>query len=302
MPDMDGLQMLQILKEKQCEAKAIVLSAYSEFSYAQQAIKLGVSEYLLKPIAVGELTQSLKNAEIQIEQQSIQKSEQIRSLQKLENIFYGILLGGTVVDAELKQFLEKNYKLNDSSYLTIVPIFLGNQYELYSKRICKELIALLKEKAMAQYRLLENPQNNLLLLILFSYQKENDLKRWFQSVAFQQLKKENQCHACFGWSSFQGITVMKSRFQDLQKHMDWNITLGDDVLITFPQVTQIQTKVLSYPIEIENRMRIALCAMDCNKITKVVKLFFAYFKDGNVYSPKEIKESYVRFLWFMINV
>lgn len=302
MPDMDGLEMLNFLKEKKSNSKAIVLSAYSEFTYAQQAIKLGVSEYLLKPIAVGELTQSLKNIEIQLEQEIHQQGEQIKSLQKLENIFYSILLGGTIVDTVLKQFLEKTYRLNDNSNFTIVPIFLGNQYEIYSKKMMMELNSLLQEKGIKEYRLLELPQNDLLLLILFFYKDEHALKQWFQNIVIRQLKKEKQCHSCFGWSCFQGISMMKDSLQTLQKHMDWNITLGDNVIISYPQITQIQTKVLSYPIEIENKMRIAMCAMDHKKLRKVLESFCNSFKDGNLYSPKEIKESYVRFLWSMINV
>lgn len=54
MPLMDGLDMLEKLHEEGCDAKAIVLSAYSEFEYARQAIRLGVTEYLLKPIVIGD--------------------------------------------------------------------------------------------------------------------------------------------------------------------------------------------------------------------------------------------------------
>ena len=127
------------------------------------------------------------------------------------------------------------------------------------------------------------------------------IKQWFQHQVIKQLKKEHG-NACFGWSSFQGITLMKSRLQVLLKHMDWCITLGDDVIISFPQVTQVQTKVLTYPIEIENQMRVAMCSMDTKKLKKVIDSFYQAFKDGNLYSPQEIKESYVRFLWSMINV
>ena len=66
MPIMDGLEMLRCLQEKQPLPKVIILSAYSEFSYAQQAIKLGVSEYLIKPIMVNELTQALRMVEQQL--------------------------------------------------------------------------------------------------------------------------------------------------------------------------------------------------------------------------------------------
>lgn len=58
MPDMDGLEML---REGQtlCPFQAIIISGYSEFDYAKQAIRLGVAEYLLKPVDVNELKSCL---------------------------------------------------------------------------------------------------------------------------------------------------------------------------------------------------------------------------------------------------
>ncbi len=49
MPHMDGIQMLNKL-EGQSLPECIIVSGYNDFSYAQQAIKLGVRDYLLKPI------------------------------------------------------------------------------------------------------------------------------------------------------------------------------------------------------------------------------------------------------------
>ena len=49
MPGMDGLEMLRRLREEGCEAKFILLTAYSDFAYAQTAVKLGAADYLLSP-------------------------------------------------------------------------------------------------------------------------------------------------------------------------------------------------------------------------------------------------------------
>lgn len=59
MPDMDGIEMLRKVQAQGFTPVAIFLSAYSDFSYAQQAVKLGVSEYLLKPIAMDDLVNAL---------------------------------------------------------------------------------------------------------------------------------------------------------------------------------------------------------------------------------------------------
>ncbi|WP_167958010.1 response regulator transcription factor [Anaerosporobacter faecicola] len=55
MPKMDGIQMVKQLREEGNEVSVIFLTAYSDFSYAQSAIKLYVADYLLKPFEDGEL-------------------------------------------------------------------------------------------------------------------------------------------------------------------------------------------------------------------------------------------------------
>lgn len=59
MPFMDGIAMLSGSIE-QYGYKAIIISGYEDFSYAQKAISLGVSEYLLKPVSYLALETSIK--------------------------------------------------------------------------------------------------------------------------------------------------------------------------------------------------------------------------------------------------
>ncbi len=55
MPKMDGIKMAEKILEKYPGTKVIFLTAYSEFEYARAAVRLGVSDYLLKPFQDGEL-------------------------------------------------------------------------------------------------------------------------------------------------------------------------------------------------------------------------------------------------------
>lgn len=55
MPKMDGIQMAEKIIERFPGTKVIFLTAYNEFEYARQAIRIGVSDYLLKPFQDGEL-------------------------------------------------------------------------------------------------------------------------------------------------------------------------------------------------------------------------------------------------------
>lgn len=56
MPGMTGLQLMSISRIRHPHIKWVVISAYSEFAYAQEAVKLGAKDYLLKPIGKELLT------------------------------------------------------------------------------------------------------------------------------------------------------------------------------------------------------------------------------------------------------
>ena len=60
MPDMDGLQMLKEARARGIYTKVIILTAYSDFSYAKKAIELGIENYLLKPVNLTELKKTLE--------------------------------------------------------------------------------------------------------------------------------------------------------------------------------------------------------------------------------------------------
>ncbi len=80
MPFMDGLQLCKIVRERMPWVKIVILSGHDEFEYAQQAIKLGVTEYLLKPVTVADLHNALQKIAGQLEQEKSQQ-ENLRALQ-----------------------------------------------------------------------------------------------------------------------------------------------------------------------------------------------------------------------------
>lgn len=60
MPFMDGLELSRLVKKALPQTKIIILSGYDEFDYAKEAIRLGVNDYLLKPITPASLMDALK--------------------------------------------------------------------------------------------------------------------------------------------------------------------------------------------------------------------------------------------------
>lgn len=59
MPQMDGMEMIRQLKSQGSRARVIILTAYDTFTYAQQALRLGAADYLVKPFHDGDLEQAV---------------------------------------------------------------------------------------------------------------------------------------------------------------------------------------------------------------------------------------------------
>ena len=66
---MDGLELSQIVRSRLPAIKIVILSGHDKFDYAQRAIKLGVSEYLLKPITVQDMHAVLEKIAAELAQE-----------------------------------------------------------------------------------------------------------------------------------------------------------------------------------------------------------------------------------------
>ena len=62
MPRMGGLELIRRVRCLYPDIRCILLTAYSEFDYAKEAIRLGVENYLLKPVQKEELESTVQNA------------------------------------------------------------------------------------------------------------------------------------------------------------------------------------------------------------------------------------------------
>ena len=61
MPKLNGLEAIKIAKKFSPDTKWIILTSYSEFNYAKEAISLGAYEYLLKPVKPEKLEKTLSD-------------------------------------------------------------------------------------------------------------------------------------------------------------------------------------------------------------------------------------------------
>lgn len=298
MPAMDGLEMLTEVQRLGLSPKVIVLTAYSEFTYAQQAVRLGVYDYIMKPVVVQEFVQAIRKIQNLLEQEQKRTPDTMGSL---EHIFSGVLHGISVVDQGMETFLLNRYGISVHTPLLLLLIYLGESFALQREKKRKTMSRMLEQRGIRSC-LIDMEYDQAIVAVLYNYSSRQETERWYQNQILFQRREKQERRISYGMLEAAGVGKLREGYQTLLPYMDWNIVLGDDILISYPRIADIQTEICTYPVELENQMKAAVCTGERGKIQGLVERFYGYFKNGKVYSPKEIKESYVRFQWALLNI
>jgi two-component system, response regulator YesN len=112
MPGMTGLELMHLSRSRHPHVKWVVISAHSEFAYAQEAIRLGAMDYLLKPIGKEMLVQMISHISqvLQKEADIVKEAEMLkRNLKYLrEAVFQRWASGLDIGCINMAEFIESH--------------------------------------------------------------------------------------------------------------------------------------------------------------------------------------------------
>lgn len=156
MPKLSGIRFLEEIRKLGLECRMIVISGFNEFTYAKQAIRLGVSSYLLKPIAEAELKDTLEEAVLDLEKK--RKSKKFMELMRqqiqqnrnyLRDIFFNDWIEGRLNRGEWQEqaeFLE--ITVPETFLLTVVSVQPGFEGKLTGNSVTEGAYKITLEKVM----------------------------------------------------------------------------------------------------------------------------------------------------------
>ena len=114
MPFMDGLELSLRVREEYPQVRIIIMTGHREFEYAQRAVKLGVTEFLLKPVNNEEILKVILKLKNEITEQREREREissirtQLRhSLPIVKEHFLNDVIHGKVEEKQARELLSK---------------------------------------------------------------------------------------------------------------------------------------------------------------------------------------------------
>lgn len=98
MPGMSGIDLIGWLRKEKYKARTIILSAYREFDYVQQALRLGASDYILKPVSEEKLLECLGKVIAQAQKDQYEAAHSSR--------YYELLNKSTPLFGKIAEYLK----------------------------------------------------------------------------------------------------------------------------------------------------------------------------------------------------
>ncbi|MFC0214015.1 AraC family transcriptional regulator [Paenibacillus chartarius] len=86
MPGIHGLEAIREIKQRLPEAKFVLVSAYDDFAYAQEAISLGVKAYIVKPAGREQIVSTLQQLIDELEQEKRKRREELELRDRLSQL------------------------------------------------------------------------------------------------------------------------------------------------------------------------------------------------------------------------
>lgn len=288
MPKMDGLEMVRNLYERKIPSHVVILSGYSEFEYAQKAIRYDVDEYLLKPLDIDDIRNMLCKVEKKIQREEMTSGTQGQYLRNL--------LIGEEADKEkhcdiLKSICgfpaEGEYELF-AGYIGSAEASYRNEIEL----VVEELRERYRELNI-HYVYVENRQRAYLLGCGEGQAgRIQALERSVYNRLILQYRDRPE-KAIWTRKQFQYPEQISDAAKELNELLTYALVLKPEGWLDAGQAKEYQPQPFNAPVPVYNKMRNAICQDDMQKLEKGIEEFLKYMAEGH-FEIGEIRKAFIK--------
>lgn len=287
--DMDGLEILQIIRNKYSRAHVIMISGYDEFEYARRAMELNAHSYLLKPLDTNQLDEKLVEIKEAIDErrQILKKNEEInrRLVESFpiikDNLFYQLIKGRNL---NLKTILDKGKFLGiefNKSHLAVIVLELYNNDHLneYDRNLIRYAVIDICENSfphdMNPY--VFNLDDKIGIMICGNDLKQKELLKISNNIIKNIIDRLNISLTMGIGGIFDDLLMTHNSYQEAINALDYRIIMGLNKAIDAETIYKSTNKTIEIsPIrnlinKREDELKYALKTMNQTLIDTILK-------------------------------
>lgn len=293
MPEMSGLEVAEAVRQQRRDVKFVILSGYDDFSFARQALKLGVSEYLLKPCLPGDILNTVLKLKSEIDGDRAEKERQLALQAQLEESLPLLhdkriaewLRGEPSPADELPESLASFAAVRRPGRLTVAIILADeNEQGACESPVASASVGRTVRQAIAQedlsglgmrYRAVADGDAVILLATMEAEREETKLLRLLNELQARIRRGEgrtvsvglgNPCDDAFG---------LRRSYAEAAQAADSRFIRGTGALIRYAELDAPTTHPPGYPSDDEKRLLAAVKSRQTAQLEPCLNGFFA---------------------------
>jgi len=308
MPQMDGIELIQKLREKYYDVKSIIISGHDEFAYAQSALSLDVADYLLKPFLPEKLAQTLSKVKESLERQrnfynnmkNLQKRLE-ESMPIVRERFYIDLVSGHLT---LEDIINKSHYLNiniEASYYGVSVIKVNKNKMAERKNISKEellqfflmdTVGQMFDKNIRTY-VFGISDNQLGIILCGNYEHKHQFFQNINKSLTNLITSMANYYDVVIYASigklYEDIIKLPLSYREAKEAMAYSFAIEANTVINYDEIFLNGVKTYERPSQLIKE--IVLYTKICNEFEAIKRIenMFEYYRQNHVIEPDFIK-------------
>ncbi|TYP74517.1 response regulator [Paenibacillus methanolicus] len=210
MPFMDGLELAAVVRKQMPAIKVVIMSGHDEFRYAQNAIRLGVEDYCLKPISAAELVELLHKVGRKIdEEQQRLKSQTVTKERLLADLCGGLIGTGEAIECAKELSIPLSARYYAVAIFDIRPAEVAEPQE---PRVMNGLREAMDRQLVPGIDRLSFMRSRTELVVIF---KGSSAERMAECLRQIGLELRAELEARFGCDIYTGAGSVQERLQGI---------------------------------------------------------------------------------------
>ncbi|GAA0136723.1 response regulator transcription factor [Paenibacillus sp. YSY-4.3] len=298
MPVLDGLGLIrQLIEEDEQPPVFVIISGYDDFSYAQQAVRYGVHDFILKPIDEGEFTEMLCRLSGRLREEREEKEREKR----LEN---QAMIESIIRNEAEEQFIstweeQLNLTNGDSLYYMLVELNdlhpwrqVEEEEELPLHRFKEQVEQALQEIVGGEQPLyIYEHRNRIGVIVPERLLKpfHNNIRSFAESLQTRIKVREGRVFIYAG-CPVQGLAGLRGAYESAKEALLYKYVHDHEGIVVHSQTSECAVQYMPVDQELYHRLIEQIEEYRLEELGRSIKQMFQRFQ-GKRYAPEAVKMS-----------